>query len=61
MSGFSAILLSVKSNEGVIMYPIYFRIWHTGGTMEVVVDNLAQAQETWDLMSQSFQMVNARP
>ena len=43
------------------MYPIYFRIWHTGGTMEVVVNNLAQAQETWDLMSQSFQMVNARP
>ena len=43
------------------MYSIFFRIKNTGATMEVSVNNLAQAQETWDLMSQSFQMVNARP
>lgn len=43
------------------MYPIYFRIKNTGATMEVVVNNLIQAQETWDLMSQSFQMINTRP
>jgi hypothetical protein len=43
------------------MYSIYFRIKGTGATMEVSVNNLVQAQETWDLMSQSFQMINARP
>jgi len=43
------------------MYSIFFCIKGTGATMEVSVNNLVQAQETWDLMSQSFQMVNARP
>lgn len=43
------------------MYSIFFRVPNTGATMEVTVNNLGQAQQTWDLMSKSFQMVNARP
>jgi hypothetical protein len=43
------------------MYSIFFRVPNTGTTMEVSINNLAQAQQTWDLMSQAFQMVNARP
>jgi hypothetical protein len=43
------------------MYSIWFRVPNTGATMEVSVDNLAQAQQTWDLMSKNFQMVNTRP
>jgi hypothetical protein len=43
------------------MYSIFFRIKGSGKTMEVVVDNLIQAQETWDLLSENFQMVNTKP
>jgi hypothetical protein len=43
------------------MYSIWFRVPHTGKTMEVKVDDLSQAQETWDLLSKNFQMVNTKP
>jgi hypothetical protein len=43
------------------MYSIFFRIKGSGKTMEVVVDNLIQAQETWELLSENFQMVNTKP
>ena len=43
------------------MYSIWFRLPNTGATMEVVIDDLAQAQETWDSLSKNFTMVNHRP
>jgi hypothetical protein len=44
------------------MYSIWFRVPHTGKTMEVKIENsLSQAQEIWDLLSKNFHMVNTRP
>ena len=49
------------NRKGMTMFSIFFRIPNTGATMEVQVGNLIQAQETWDLLSKNFQMVNTKP
>jgi hypothetical protein len=43
------------------MYSIFFRIPNTGATLELTINNLVQAQQTWDLLSTNFHMVNTRP
>jgi len=43
------------------MYSIWFKVPDTWGNMEVKVNDLDQAQKTWELLSKNFYMLSIKP